>query len=158
MTRKQYEARAHLEGSLESLGFTRLESTQLIRIEMTLHRWAERECGDGSDWAIERDEGGVAWLVYHGEHGGIYAYRPRKAIDRETGALKRMGKIVATRNARESRLARGLENPLDNQRPVSAFHQTDPRGAALYILRPGDVPPGEDAAAYYSRGVCVCGR
>ena len=31
----------------------------------------------------------------------------------------------------------------------------DPRGAALYLLRPGDVPVGQDASAYYSRGVVV---
>lgn len=38
---------------------------------------------------------------------------------------------------------------------VNAYIQGDPRGAALYILRLGDVPAGKDADAYYSRGVCV---
>jgi hypothetical protein len=38
---------------------------------------------------------------------------------------------------------------------VSAYIQPDPRGAALYILRPGDVPVGERADSYYSRGLCV---
>ena len=46
-----------------------------------------------------------------------------------------------------------------NERPavveVAAYIQGDPRGAALYILRPGDVPDGADAASYYNRGVCV---
>lgn len=38
---------------------------------------------------------------------------------------------------------------------LSAYVQGDPRGAALYILRPGDVPEGENAESYYSRGVAV---
>ncbi len=41
---------------LQNLGFTYDESCALRRIEMTLSRWSERECGDGSDWAIERAE------------------------------------------------------------------------------------------------------
>jgi hypothetical protein len=38
---------------------------------------------------------------------------------------------------------------------LSSYIQTDPRGAALYIIRPGDVPEGGDVNAYYSRGICV---
>ena len=37
----------------------------------------------------------------------------------------------------------------------NAPEQGDPRGCALYILRPGDVPAGEAADAYYSRGLAV---
>ena len=37
-----------------------------------------------------------------------------------------------------------------------AYVQKDPRGAALHILRPGDVPAGEDVSSYYSRGIAVC--
>ena len=39
--------------------------------------------------------------------------------------------------------------------PLSAYIQGDPRGAALYILRPGDVPDGKTADSYYTRGICV---
>jgi hypothetical protein len=38
---------------------------------------------------------------------------------------------------------------------LSVYVQGDPRGASLYVLRPGDVPEGERADAYYSRGVAV---
>jgi hypothetical protein len=38
---------------------------------------------------------------------------------------------------------------------LTAYVQTDPRGAALYVLRPGDVPDGADVSAYYSRGIAV---
>ena len=42
-------------------------------------------------------------------------------------------------------------------RRISLTHyvQGDPRGCALYILRPSDVPDGELAESYYSRGVAV---
>lgn len=39
--------------------------------------------------------------------------------------------------------------------PLSYYLQTDPRGASLYILRPGDVPEGKDVQSYYTRGICV---
>ncbi|MDE2106594.1 MAG: hypothetical protein KGL39_55780 [Patescibacteria group bacterium] len=38
---------------------------------------------------------------------------------------------------------------------LSWYIQGDPRGAALYILRPGDVPGGRSPDAYYSAGVAV---
>lgn len=67
----------------------------LRRCEMTLHRWAELECGDGNDyqsWAIERDGGsGVPYMVYH-PHNGTPTRR-HKIADRETGALKRVAEI-----------------------------------------------------------------
>mgnify|MGYP001605579533 CR=1 FL=1 len=38
---------------------------------------------------------------------------------------------------------------------LRAYIQGDPRGAALYILRPGDVPQGEKPDSCYSRGLVV---
>lgn len=38
---------------------------------------------------------------------------------------------------------------------LSYYVQGDPRGASLYILRPGDVPEGKEVDGYYSRGVAV---
>ncbi len=35
------------------------------------------------------------------------------------------------------------------------YVQGDPRGCALYILRPGDVPEGAEVDRYYSRGIAV---
>ena len=62
---------------------------------------------------------------------------------RETGARRRLAAILARRNERVG------DSPLD------AYIQTDPRGAALYLLRPGDIPRGERAESYYTRGICV---
>lgn len=138
MNRKEAERLTMQADVLRSLGFTTEEAEQLRRISMTLHRWHELECGDGRG-CIERDEAGKPWWVS--------AMTGNKFLqaDREKGALKRLQKIIARVNVQRA----GKVGPL------SAYIQTDPRGAALYILRPGDVPQGESADAYYNRGICV---
>ena len=92
MTKQQAENRARLFERLANLGFSYSESEALIRIERTLQRWGELECGDGNDWAswsVERDEEtGKPFIVTHPHSGKSY----RRAIpDREKGALKRLG-------------------------------------------------------------------
>lgn len=124
---------------LESLGITPTDAAALRRISMTLHRWHELECGDGNG-AIERDEAtGIPY--YYNANSRFLGANDRRAYsriaDREAGALKRLKFIMA-------------------RYPTLGYYvQGDPRGAALYILRPGDVPEGKDADAYYSRGVAV---
>jgi hypothetical protein len=36
-----------------------------------------------------------------------------------------------------------------------AYIQGDPRGASLYILRPGDIPDGADVNSCYTRGIAA---
>lgn len=131
MTRKEAMRQTHLLHTPESLGFSQAEAERLRRISMTLRRWHELECGVGNS-CIERDEetGKTYWL--DSMTGKRYP-----APDRETGARKRLGAITAQHAG------------------LSAYVQTDPRGCALYILRPGDVPEGKEAAAYYTRGIAV---
>lgn len=143
------KAKFELFSRLQSLGFTYNEAASLRRIEMTLSRWAERECGDGSDWAIERDDAtGKPYNVYHGEGKS----RRYAIADRETGALRRCAAIVAACNAR--RMAPGSWAAFNG--PLSFYHQGDCRGCMLYILRPGDVPAGSRADSCYTNGVAVC--
>ena len=60
-----------------------------------------------------------------------------RSPDRETAALKRLAKIIAAY-------------------PGFGFHVNgDPRGSALFIMRPGDVPAGADIDACYNRGIAV---
>jgi len=117
---------------LISLGISEADALHLRRIAMQLHRWHELECGIGSG-GVERDETTGKTYWYDARTG-----RRTPCSDRETGALKRLDKIM------------------DRYKPLGFYVQGDPRGAALYILRPGDVPKGEDPAAYYSRGIAVC--
>lgn len=118
-------------GSLIRAGIARNDAFELRRVAMTLHRWHELECGVDAG-GVERDEttGKVTW--YNSLTGRRSPY-----ADRETGALKRLAVIMGRYPS------------------FKAYVQGDPRGAALFILRLGDVPEGKDADAYYSRGLAV---
>lgn len=114
-------------------GISYADALELRRISMTLHAWHELECGTDRG-AIEREgeagDGAPFYRYSDGRKGG-------RVPDREAGALKRLAAIMA-------------------RYPTLSFYvQGDPRGASLYILRPGDVPEGERADAYYSRGIAV---
>lgn len=168
MNRREAERLNRQRDVLVSLGFTAEEAESLRRISRTLHRWHELECGN-EHGCIERDEktGRPMW-GYHDSRNNRHAHPIR---DRETGAKKRLAAILKAHGARlhvcpncqqwqrpenggdclNECARRGFAPP----RKLSAFIQTDPRGAALYILRPGDVPEGARADAYYSRGICV---
>lgn len=117
--------------TLQTLGITAQDAVNLRRISMTLHRWHERECGI-DDGCIERDEatGKTYWL-------NSMSMRRYPIPDKETGAKKRLAAIIA-------------RYPM-----LRAYIQGDPRGCALYILRPGDVPDGCSDDSYYSRGIAV---
>lgn len=134
MTQKQ----AQLMGRLQTLGFTWDEANAIRRIEMTLHRWAEQECGDGNDfcsWAIERDETtGIPYRCVYPHTGNVAR---RRIPDREKGALKRLKAILA------------------NHPEWTYYHQGDPRGCALYLVLKSDLGPELPIESHYTRGVAV---
>lgn len=139
MTKKEWLRRDRQMDVLLSLGFTVDQADALRRISLTLHRWHERECGiDGG--CIERNEtDNTAW--WRTESG-----RTWQIADRENGAIRRLDAILKTRNT----TADAYGDPA-----LSYYLQTDPRGCALYILRPGDVPEGGEVESYYSRGIAI---
>lgn len=99
------------------LGIPFAAAETLRRAELTLHRWAEQECGDGNDyasWAIERDEvTGKPFRAWYPHQGTA----TRTAIaDREAGALRRVAAVCA-------------------ELGLYYFHQSDPRGCAIYVAR-----------------------
>lgn len=121
---------------LTALGIAYNDAVSLRALSMTLRRWFELECGGGAGRAIERDETtGKPYVAYDaGNNGARKRYR---VADREKGAEKRLAAIMT-------------------RYPALGFYiQGDCRGASLYILRPGDVPEGEKADGYYSRGIAV---
>ena len=145
-----------LFSKLQDMGFTYEEAVALRRIEMTPHRWAELECGNEngySSYCITRDElAGKPRMEVHPYDRAMFSY---PVADRERGALKRLAAIVKARNERE-----GAKSGL-----VHAYHQTDCRGCAVYVVRErdlrevGDTGPlsfSEAMASYYTRGLAVC--
>lgn len=128
----QYPMKAeHNLEAIERCGISTNDALRLRKDAMILRRWHELECGvEGG--GVERDEttGKVTW---YSSHSGRRSSFP----DRETPALKRIAEVMA-------------------RYPTLGYYvQGDPRGCALYILRPGDVPKGERADSCYSRGVAV---
>ena len=121
MTARQdtYELMRDLERDGLSVSFE--DANTLRRAQITLHRWAELECGDSDQyksWAIERDEHTdipYMRLYFHTtmQNGGRTQERYR-IPDRETGALRRVAEVC---------------------RRIGAYyyHQGDPRGSALRI-------------------------
>lgn len=140
MTKQEAARRTHMFNALQSLGFTFDECEKLRRISMTLRRWHELECGTDNG-CVERDEGTGKAYWLNATSGKRYPI-----ADRETGALKRLISIISRRNNEGHEVISGK---------LSTYIQTDPRGAALYILRPGDIPEGQTADSCYSRGICV---
>ncbi len=129
MTKRQMERYRWLTNALSGSGFTQEEVDSLLRCSRVLSTWAEHECNG----EIQRDEvtDKPYWYsTYSGEKIG-------RTADREAGALRR-AKALCDRHG------------------VTLYHQGDPRGCALYVIRPGDVPDGEDVGAYYTRGIAVC--
>lgn len=124
--------------ALSALGFASDEIDVLHRIERTLHRWSEQECGDGNgyaSWAIERDEDtGIPYRVTYPHVGKSYRVR---IADKERGAKKRLATIMAKHT------------------DCWAYDQGDPRGCALWIGRWSDVPSAKELGSYYTRGVAV---
>lgn len=133
MTKKELLRRTALENTLRALGFTSDEAATLRRISNTLQRWYLHEAGTDHG-AIERDDETDKPRFYW-EHKGKRYSRP--VPDREAGALRRLANIMA------------------KHAPLTTYIQTDPRGAALYILRPGDIPAGSRADSCYTNGICV---
>lgn len=146
---------------LAEMGFSYEEAAQLRRIQMTLHRWDEQECGDGNDyasWAIERDEATGRPYRCTYPHNGKMTRHP--IADREAGAKRRLAAIM------------------ERHPDFIAYHQSDCRGCALYLVKRGDIPiltreewlrsspvdcseeaferaQGRQIESYYTRGLAV---
>jgi hypothetical protein len=98
---------------------------------MALHRWAERECNG----EITRDEAtGKVFAQYGSGRGPFLTVKTR---DLKAGALRRLASIMKAHPT------------------LVAYHQTDPRGCALYVVRVADLA-GSDVHQCYSRGLAVC--
>lgn len=144
---------------LQALGFTYEESAALRRIEMTLQRWSEMECGN--DYGhIFRDE--TTGKPFHQRPGySVYGGKwvdpkPYAIADREAGALRRLGAIVDARNARaKSTDSRRSSYPGH----VFSYHQGDPRGCSLYLITRAQITQDGKLLSldqYYTRGLAVC--
>lgn len=135
----RYQKIAQLSLRLESIGLSDFRDHNTLRlIEKTLHRWGERECNG----EVERDEEtGKVYAVYG--HNGPGPTRRYQTADKETGALRRLAKVM------------------QKYPRLWFYHQGDPRGCALYVGKKSDMrrfkKPGYTLDSVYSSiGVAVC--
>ena len=117
---------------LGKLGLGYDEAQALRRISMTLQRWGEHECNG----EIQRDEA-TNMPYWHYGRGTQGPFLTTKIADKEKGALKRLQAIVAY------------------YPDFVAYHQTDPRGCAVYLVRRSEVPEGTSIDSVYNRGIAV---
>jgi hypothetical protein len=125
---------------MDNAGFNRTETQALRRIEMTLQRWGERECGDSNNYesrGIERDEKTDKPFLVVRSHTTNKTHR-YAVPDREKGALNRLAKIM------------------ESHPQFIAYHQGDCRGCNLYLVPKYAVKAGEDIGSIYTCGIAVC--
>jgi len=118
---------------LAKAGFSMAEANQLRKIEMTLHRWAAEECNG----TIQRDE--ATDKPYRHYPDSPYRVNPTPVPDRENGALCRLEALLA-----------------DGHSAWAYYHQTDPRGHALYLV-PAEWTRDEAEQRYHTAGVSCAG-
>lgn len=113
--------RAEVLARLTKLRFTFAEAEALRRVAMTLRRWSEAECNG----EIERNEKTGKYERVSGAYiSGATSKRTAWPVaDREAGALKRLAAIMKPYGRR-----------------LVAYHQGDPRGAALYVVTRSQLP------------------
>jgi hypothetical protein len=123
--------RANTFDTLARMGISYADICTLVRASATLHTWHEHECNGTIQREGDDGDGRPYWYnAYTGK-------RMYPTSDREKGARKRIDAVLARYPG------------------FTAYVQGDPRGCALYIIRPGDVPEGCDVDGYYSRGIAV---
>jgi hypothetical protein len=123
--------------ALGPYGMTVEYLAQCARLEKALRKWGELECGTA--------------------HGGV------EYEDVDDGELKPYCTFYHPTTGARSKfknqwpvLMRRLERLRTDMPSITFYVQGDPRGASLYALRPGDVPAGEEASSWYTRGICLC--
>jgi hypothetical protein len=114
-------------------GLTRYAWQQLRRIEHRLHRIDEEMCNG----TIQRDDNGGNYRHYVSDQWGSPTVPGRK--------LKTTPEDLG---AEAARIAKRFN--------LAAYHQTDPRGCALYLVDPAELGDRDVDRCYSSIGTAVC--
>lgn len=126
---------------MTNLGFSHAETDALLKAERALRRFAELECGISDanrSVSVYRDEEtGRPFYRIEYRVGNEWKTSTQPKRDTEKSALQTVARILAGKPG------------------FSAYHQTDPRGVSLYLIRPGDIEAGEDARRLYNRGLAM---
>ena len=144
MTNNEREDQFKRKSRLIEFGISRDDIKSLHRISHTLRNWFELECGfhtpNNGHGSIERDE--LTEQPFMKTWNSIDGDRKWSVRDRETGARKRLKKIMA------------------NYPDLVSYVQPDPRGCALYILQKSQLDgswmnPWPPIESIYNQGIAV---
>jgi len=131
MKTTKIERAARLLNQLADLGFTYGEAKTLQRIERTLTRWGEAECGNEYGCICRDDETNKPYWL------NAATDQRTPVADRQAGATAKLAKLM-------------------EQFPnVWSYIQGDCRGCALYIGRK-DGETEKNLDQLYTRGIAVC--
>ena len=114
-------------------GVTDYAWRKLRDCEKILHKWSEDECNGRIQWD---DETGEPHL-YRRDRWGDYTAKGRPTFNFEDYALDR---------ARKTAQRFGLK----------IYHQSDPRGCALYVYRPEDLNGSSIESVYSTQALAIC--
>ena len=135
MNATKQERIARLYANCTAAGLEIHETTALMAAERALSAWAVRECNG----EIQRDE----------ETGKPYRRNPDRDTSNTPREYIRDGEAAAMRKATAAAanvIAAGCV----------LYRQGDPRGCALHLVRPSDIPEGGAVNQYYRRGIALC--
>jgi hypothetical protein len=113
--------------------FTTAEWASLKRLAKTIHTWNVDECNGAIQWEGDNEE---MPRRYSADRWGAYTIPGRLCKNLEEQALESARKIAAKHG-------------------LSIYHQTDPRGIALYVYNAAD-SKGRIGELYSSIGKPVC--
>ena len=117
--------------ALALLGISFHDCQKLARIASTLHRWDELLCGTAEGHVEHDEKTGKPWFV------SARTGQRSPVPDRGAAAIRRLSAIM------------------DAYPTLKACHQSDPRGAALWIVQKKDIPPRVHVSDCYTRGVAI---
>lgn len=170
-TKREWEDIHRQIQALRELGISYDDAWTLRRCSMVLRKWFEGEWGNSDNygsWAIVRGRKDhkpdcpTMFAVDSTDHGPC-ACRRRDFVHDDDGApflerIARQGPPQASHTPipdREKGARKRIATILAKHEELQAYIQGDPRGCALYVLKAADVPLGEDASCFYTRGIAV---
>jgi hypothetical protein len=113
--------------------FSAAEWASLKRLAKIIHKWNEDECNGAIQWEGDNEE---IPRRYYLDRYGTYTIPGPIIVDKEKPSLESARKIASKHG-------------------LSIYHQTDPRGAALYVYNAAD-SRGRIDELYSSIGKPVC--
>ena len=139
---------------LQNVGFSIAEANKLFSIQKKLRRWGEALCN--GEIFIDEFTGSACRYFSRDYYGNRHDAKGRESFvipNVEKISLRQTQAIIDACNSRQDR------HPINGDY-LLAYHQTDPRGCALFIVPRNELMGSENRILpideYYTRGIAIC--